>query len=150
MGLFRKKTPEQLAEIKAKRNAKIAEAESEKKAKIKANEYRIRKLNIDGENPDVDYHEISLSLNELNRIFQDLQKVGRYSGIHGESPEEQRNPARYSLGPVQRLLDYAKGCRFAMDWMMKESIKSGVAHYDDTGTFKFKHEEKEEDESTVG
>ena len=128
-GIFKKRTPEELA--KRVEDERIAE---EQRA------YKVRKLNIDGNNLDVDYHDISLSMKELTHIYNNLQRTGRYTGIHGESPKDQRNPSRYPNDTVQPLMDYAMGCRLAMDWLMENAIDGGIAHYDNKGTFKFNKE----------
>ena len=135
MGLFKRKikTPEELAEI-----AETERLEDEQR------EYRVRKFNIDGNNPDVDYYDISLSMRELTHIYNNLQRSGTYRGIHGESPKDQRNPSNYPNGTVQPLMDYAKGCRLAMDWLMENAIDGGIAHYDNKGIFKFDKEVDDE------
>ena len=141
MAFWTKKTPEQLAERREEKRLKQEEL-------VKEKAYRVRKLNIDGNNPDVNYHEITLNISELRQIIIDMQKTGVYSGNYGELPEDQCNPTRYRVYEVQRLLDYAKGCRYAMNWLMKNSVEHGVAYYNDEGKFKFK--DIDEDESKIG
>jgi len=144
MRLFnkRKKTPDELTEKANAKAVKLAERLEEENRKKEAKLHRVRKLNIDGDNPDVNYHKIDLSMKELQVIFERLHKIGRYSGCYGEAPEDQSNPSRYRVYEVQALMDYAIGCRRALTWMQKQAITGGIAHYDDDGKFKYNKEEK--------
>tara|TARA_R110000822_G_scaffold25990_7_gene78641 strand:+ start:40 stop:441 length:402 start_codon:yes stop_codon:yes gene_type:complete len=116
----------------------IAERDEDIKVRDEANARRIRKLNIDPNNPDVNYNTLDLSMSRLQSIFSELAKTGRYSGIHGEQPKDQRCKSSYRVDEVQELLDYAIGCRRSMDWLMRTSIECGIAEYDSDGIFIFK------------
>lgn len=81
--------------------------------------------------------EMASSLNlgraKLNSIINDLYNTAccrqnRWSG-------ERVSQDYYKLQQVQNLVDYSIGLRYAMDYMMEEAVKRGIAHYDEKGIF---------------
>ena len=144
MGLFKKKTPEELTERANAKAVKLKENLERENIKKEQNANRVRRLNIQGDNPDINYNKLDLTLKELQTIFSALHKVGRYSGIHGERSCDQTNPSRYRVYEVQALMDYAVGCRRALTYMQKRAITGGIAYYNDDGKFTYKDEDADE------
>lgn len=84
---------------------------------------------------------IDLSRNNLDNIIKDLDRTSYH--MHN-------SPDRYKISEVQQLIDYSISLRYAMNWLMKESIERGIAEYDSSGRFHIKDEENEILDDSIG
>lgn len=97
------------------------------------NKYGFRQLMITPKG--INYNDINVSINAVTVLYNTFSQKGMVGCMVGGFSDEQTGNYKFDIVPVQNAINYAVAATIKLDYLKKECVERGIAHYNSSGEF---------------